>query len=155
LPRFKPYENPTKLHGEDLHDITPYLQFTGKDGKIVTHTLSEELGLKDTVRLDIVGYYPWATIHTTFVEDPNEGTPGVRLTMQDPHNGADATEWLVAGDSSTAASTLGDVEFEHRVGSAAEVRAAREGVTKLHRIDVKLPGFEQSLFVEPGKSYPL
>jgi hypothetical protein len=155
LPRFKAHEDPAQLRGEDLHDITPYREFTSKDGKLVTHTLSEELGLKDPVRLDVVAYYPWATIRTNFAEDANEGTPGVKLILKDPHTGTDASEWLVAGDAQTASSTLGDVEFEHRIGGAAEIKAAREGVTRIHRIDVKVPGFENSLFVEPGKTYPL
>ncbi len=139
----------------DLHDITPYAEFDGKDGKLVTHTISEELGLKDPVRLDVVGYYPWATIRTNFAEDANDGTPGVKLVVNDPHTGLESTEWLVAGDSQTASSTLGDVEFEHRLASAAEIRVARENLEKIHRLDVKIGSFESSLFVEPGKSYPL
>src|SRR5688572_8188302 len=74
LPRFKDYDaerkNTDKLDKSDLKNIRPTMPIREASGETVHKSLAQAFGLKDEVRVDVIGYYPYANISTRFVEDP-------------------------------------------------------------------------------------
>jgi hypothetical protein len=96
LPRFKPYAeelgNADRLDKSDLRGITPMVSM----GEGKTRKVSDEFGTED-IKLDVVGYYPWATVRSSIVDLDGagetrassrlNGNDAIKLTMTDPHTG--------------------------------------------------------------------
>jgi hypothetical protein len=158
LPRFKAYDvelkNTGALEEPDLQDIRPYMMI--KDGGgTVQKSLAQAFGLKDEVRIDVIGYYPYAHISTQFVEDPQGNNVGIRLNLNDPHEGSPIEEWLVASETGHSAAMLEGAEVEHRDVPAELLEPLKRAARELHRIEATAGGHTQTLFVEPGGTYPL
>ncbi len=161
LPRFHEYTaelgNTSQLDGSDLHDIVPTVSMRDpQTGELAQRTLAQEFQLPAPLKLDIVGYWPYAQIESKYVEDPKATDAGVKITLTNPHTGQGAEEWLVASDPQNSRKSIPGMELEHRnVADAALVAKLKESAGEAHKIEVKVGDFAQTLTVQPGKSYPL
>src|SRR5688572_8214496 len=160
LPRFKAYgaelNNTKALDKPDLKDIRPYLMINeGPGGASVQKSLAQAFGLKDEVRVDVIGYYPYANIATRFIEDPHASDIGVKLELNDPHEGSRIEEWLVASETGHSAATLEGAEVEHRDVPIELLEPLKRAANELHRVEAKVGGHSEVLFVQPGKTYTL
>jgi hypothetical protein len=159
LPRFKAYDaeqnNTHKLDKPDLKNIRPYMMIKQPDGSTEQKTLAQAFGLKDEVRVDVIGYYPYAHIVTRFVEDPHASDVGVKLELTDPHGGDRIEEWLVATETGHNAATLEGAEIEHRDVPVEMLEPLKRAANELHRIEAKVGGHSEVLFVQPGQTYPI
>src|SRR5258708_5582198 len=118
LPRFKAYDsalgNGAYLNHTDLANITPYIDVQDDRSKPpVRSSLSKTLGWKDELKLDVVGYYPYANISTHFEEDPQASVAGLRMTLPDVHEGQDFETWLVSSAPRYRFNTLQGTELHH------------------------------------------
>lgn len=162
LPRFNTYSaelgNADYLLAGDLRGIVPsYIHGMDQEtGKAVLRPLASELGLSDGLKVDVLEYYPYATISTRFIDDPTVNNTGLRLTRSDPHTGREVSEWLVGSDRNAAWIPVGQVELEHRhAANEIERYALQHAATQFHRLDVKLHDYADTLYVEPGQTYTL
>ena len=161
LPQFKAYlpelNNTGILDRGDLKDIRPVFQTRDPRTKEVKKASVKELfGLGDELRLDVVGYYPYGKIVSDWSEDPSVNEPAVVLSIANPHTGAEAHFWLVAGDAHHAGTVLGTVELEHRqVREDESLRMVEAVAGKMHELKIEVGDYQQTMFVEPGKSYEL
>jgi len=161
LPRFKPYlpelNNTQRLDRSDLTGITPTVQSRNPQTSQVRPTsLKELLKLSDDLKLDIVGYYPYGHIASDWVEDPSVENPAVVLSIANPHTGAQTEFWLVAADARFAGTVLGNVELEHRhVREDQSLQMVQQVAGKMHQLEITVGNYKETLFVEPGQSYPL
>ncbi len=171
LPRFNAYRAGQGaraqffLRGSDLHGIQPRMQPKGPAGaEVLERTVSDLLNLPHPLTINITGFWPWAVVQKSFVEDPAGGQQGVRLRMQMPGgHGTDAAQphaesfdWYLVGSSpSDADRMLAGAEIEHRIGGPQAAELYSIAARQIHQLKVKVKGFEQSLDVEPGKSYDL
>ncbi|MGH7179019.1 MAG: hypothetical protein ACREJC_16700, partial [Tepidisphaeraceae bacterium] len=159
LPRFHAYSaesgNDSRLDREDLRSIDPYFRtFDPTSGEQRAVGLARALGLAD-LRIAVVGYWPYAQVVSDFVEDPSASGVGVRLTMSDPHTRQPITQWLVAS-TPPQPHIVFNSEIEHRhLSSQSEVASLAQAASNIHELQVKLGDDAQTLFVEPGKTYPL
>ena len=159
LPRFKTYADPDspKLDHRDLRGFAPaFLSMDPNTGEAKPEALANDLGVP-TVWLDITGYWPYAEIKTDYVEDPAGNLSGVAVHLNDAQGGATTpTAWLVGSDPSAKSQDMGGVELENRIASgASEIAAIKKSAAQIHRIDVKVKGYTQQLFVEVGGTYKL
>jgi len=159
LPRFKAYSDPTDsiFAHRDLGGFAPcFLSMDPNTGEAKPEPLAGDLGVPE-VWLDITGYWPYAEIKTDYIEDPASNQSGIALHLDDAHaDAATPIAWLVGSDPTAKSQDLGGVELEHRIAaSAAEVAAIRKSANELHRIDVKVSGYTQQLFVQVGGIYTL
>lgn len=181
LPRFKSYPpnsaEAKKMAGSDLVGIDRAVFVDVAEKQYIERPLAQMLGVGDPVKIDVVGYYPYAQVSSDYTDDPEGDFSGVLLTARDPHDAgghhahdghdhsghdhaADASRqmWVVSkGESQTL---LGDAEIEFRERSADEVNtlaaiAKSAGGAASHQIAVKIGGFQQNLPVDVGQSYPL
>jgi hypothetical protein len=161
LPRFKTYlpelNNTAILDRADLRDIRP--EFNSRDPQTRQPrktSLKELLKLPDELRLDVVGYYPYGKIVSDWIEDAGVDEPAVVLSIANPHTGAAAEFWLVAGDAQHAGTVLGTVELEHRhVREDESIRMVQQVAGKMHQLEIAVGDYKQTIFVEPGTSYDL
>jgi hypothetical protein len=158
LPRFEDYDadrNPERLQREDLTKIEHVIPVPA--GMNVGNDLSSWLGLPDKVRLDIIGFYSYADINESVVEDLASSNIGVEIKIPSPR--ADipgSTLTLTSADPTAARQTLGNVELDHRDVSEESLAMIRESASHLLHLTANLPNRPQiKLDVEPGKSYPI
>lgn len=158
LPRFRAYDDAlgnagwlTKRAG--LRDIALTRSFK-HDGKVEAEKVP---GVSGDLRVDVVGYWPYATVQTTFNEAKEGGVPAVRVTMPGVHGGgSEAPEsWLVASEPRNAVATIEGTELEHRHRPADMIAAMKQAASRVHRIEVRLSNHQETIWVEPGKSYTL
>lgn len=161
LPRFKTYlpelNNTAILNRPDLKDIRP--EFNSRDPQTQQAkklSLKELLKLPDELRLDVVGYYPYGHVVSDWSEDESVNEPAVILSIANPHTGAEAHFWLVAGDAHYASTVLGTVELEHRqVREDESLKMVEQVAGKMHELTIEAGSYKETIFVEPGKSYEL
>jgi hypothetical protein len=149
LPRFATYDekngNASKLHGEDLSNIGAGLK------------LQQALGLDKPVEAKITAFYPYADIVTDYADAPDGNEHGVQCTLDAGHGEGTGpiAFWLIGSDRRTERNILG-VDLEHRhLPHSFEPSLLQEAATNIHKLDIKLKDFTQTLAVEVGKAYPL
>jgi hypothetical protein len=160
LPRFKDYDqslgNSAELVSRGLHDILPTAALRDDpSARAVNKTLSQWMGWKDPVTFDIVGYYTYAQTTTRFVDDPTSSTTGVRLSVPDVHEEQDVEAWVVQSDPRYRYISQFGAEFEHRQADATAMAAFTDAAKKIFQLDFKLPGYADTIYVQPGQTYPL
>lgn len=161
LPRFKTYlpelDNTAILNRPDLKDIRPEFNFRDRQTRQAKKvSLKELLKLPDELRLDVVGYYPYGRIVSEWSEDESAHEPAVVLSIANPHTGAQAHFWLVAGDAHYASTVLGTVELEHRhVREDESLKMVQQVAGKMHQLEISVDSYKETIFVEPGNSYDL
>lgn len=158
LPRFKSY--PANLDAapldRDLANLPLIGWFAGDKGQPVQRSLGKLLGMSGEITVDIVGYHPYATIASDYVEHPEGTLAGVRLSTPDPHSTGTGNEsWLVASDPKDRATDFGGIVIEHRHLPTNSVAVMTESATQMHRLDVQAGDYTQSLFVQVGQTYEL
>jgi hypothetical protein len=160
LPRFKDYDqsldNADELAQRGLHDISPTAALRDDpSAPTVNKTLSQWMQWKDPVKFDIVGYYTYAQTTTQFVDDPTSSTTGVRLTVPDVHEDQDVQAWVVQADPRYRYISQFGAEFEHRQADPTALAAFTDSAKKIFQLDLKLPGYSDTIFVQPGQTYSL
>ncbi len=162
LPRFRAYSpelgNTAKLKGEDLHNIVPYIQTRDDAGILRSKPLAQAIGLSE-LSLDVAGYWPYANIVDDYVEGEGDLT-GVKVTLTSPHEEMQGmgrgSQWLVGTEDNARSTMMGPAEVEHiPLASQEEIDAVIKGAKELHRLEIKVGDFQQTLLVEPGKTYAL
>lgn len=159
LPRFKSYSDPTDsvFDHKDLRGFAPcFLSMDPNTGEAKPEALAGDLGVPE-VWFDVTGYWPYAEIKTDYSEDPASNESGIAVNLDDAHQGAATpTVWLVGTDPAAKSQDMGGVELENRIaGDSAELAAIRKSAGELHRIDAKINGYTQQLFVQVGGTYTL
>lgn len=149
LPRFATYDekngNASKLRGNDLTEIGPGMK------------LQQALGLDKPVEAKITAFYPYADIVTDYADAPDGTEHGVECSLVDAHGEGTGgvSFWLIGSDPRTVRNMLG-IDFEHRhLPHSFEPSLLQEAVDNIHKLDIKLKDFSQTLSVEVGKDYPL
>jgi hypothetical protein len=158
LPRFNTFSkesgNTDKLSRRELRDVQPVFAVRNpRSGDVEQHTLAEHLGVP--LRIEIVEYFPYAHIESDYAVTGNGNETGILLEMTDPHDESKQRAWLVASDPRWAKSLAG-VELAHRHlphGIDAEMFA--DAVREIHRLDVTIGDFNDTLDVEIGQHYEL
>ncbi|MBC7782383.1 MAG: cytochrome c biogenesis protein ResB [Burkholderiales bacterium] len=114
----------------------------------------EMAGVKD-LRFAVVGYWPYADIRQRLVDRAGGGV-GYSL-VGPPHPGEDPHDlMLLAGALRYSRTSLHEIELEHRaLADPAELSAVAVAASRFHTLNVKLPGFEQSLVLDVGREYRL
>ncbi len=163
LPRFKEYGdenfNTAKLAKTGLRDIQPAMTVrdaaTGQPKQI---PLNEAYGWKEKLQVDIVGYWPYANVATSFSTDESSDDVGVRVAMEDPHSGKLQETWLLASDSRYKARQIagGNLEVEHRHQTDPNiVDGLKTAAAQILQLSFAAGDKKGDTFVEVGKIYPL
>ncbi len=166
LPRFQQYDeamgNADSLRRRGLWNLRPTLAAADKDGKRVDESLAELVGVHGDLRVDVVGFYPYATVRTDFDRvDPASATSGVELSMGDPQDPQASADWFLVGSDPRFKADRGDAEHlidsQHVDADPAVAAKLVEAAGELFRLDLTAPGLAGSttLYVAPGKTYPL
>jgi hypothetical protein len=157
------YSDPTAsvFDHRDLRGFAPcFLSMDPNTGEARPEALAGDLGVPE-VWFDVTGYWPYAEIKTDYSEDPASNVSGIAVNLDDAHSSASGgtatpTVWLIGTDSAARRADLGGVELENRIaGDSAEVATIRKSAAELHRIDAKVNGYSQQLFVQVGGTYTL
>lgn len=159
LPRFHAYAsergNEDRLGRRSLRDLDPWFAVRDADsGELRSRSLATALGLEQPLRVDVVGYFPYAEARSTFLPGDPAGVAGLELTASDPHGGAPLRWWLVSADAEARRIVLGEIELAHRhVGDAATLDDLERAASGLHRLRAIVAGQEHVLDVQPGTSH--
>jgi hypothetical protein len=158
LPRFKVYSaeqgNDGYLRRAGLTGMEPSLKVRNAQGQAVSKPLAEMLGAKD-FKIDIVGYYPYATVIDRYVEGGGN-LSGVKLVLNAPHMGVSQTEYVINGEPGHEMTMLGSSEVRHvKLGDAAGMDEVAKAAEHIHLLDVKAPGYEKVIPVTVGGKYEL
>lgn len=162
LPRFKEYDerlgNADVLVGRGLTGIMPALEITNSStGEKHTENLAELIGCKgQQLKLDVVGFYPYAETSTDWVPDPASNVSGVDVTMEKVADSEAVNEWWLVGsdprfqfDNDRAL-----MDMRHVDASPDMVDALTKAAGQLFHLSVALPGQKTTeLDVQIGKSY--
>jgi hypothetical protein len=140
LPRFNSYgpdlQNSARMQRNDLSNISAMHPLQGRELK----EISETLGLKDKVRFDILGFYPYADVNSDVQEDPASNNTAVELKI-DGSDGATAGSLLLsAAQPDTARQIVGVSEVEHRQLSPADLEIMKQAAANMLRLTISLPG---------------
>jgi hypothetical protein len=148
LPRFGSYsadDSPGVFDYRDLSNITKMVPIVGDSH--APQELGKLLGLDQPVRLDVVGYYPYADVLEDVLPDDSSGNVGVALRIDAPHAGDDNnTLTLCSADSSAAKQWFDQTELEHRDVSPEALTMIRESANHIFRISVTLPNHAAQQF---------
>ena len=180
LPRFKDYDeklgNSRKLTNRGLTGLSPSMEVADANGNKRMENLAHVMGSKNDLKVDVIGFYPYAEVEPDFVTDPNSKATGVDVTMKwagDPPAGAPLIphQWTLAGSDAEHDELPEQVEIksegqkslipihlemQHRDADNAMVEAMSRAVTELFHLDVTLPNQKPiPLDVQIGKSYPV
>ncbi len=162
LPRFGTYEpddaaSAKALGRAGLMGIEPKLWMKGPaDAAATERKLGEAMGLKGPLTVDIVGYWPYATIQTKWVEDVAGGAVGIVLSLDAPHLQSTATLSLVASDPQSAGTTVGDAELEHRqMSDPSSLKLMELAAKQIHRLAIQVGEYDQTMYVSPGREVAL
>ncbi|HTL29265.1 MAG TPA: hypothetical protein VL282_08590 [Tepidisphaeraceae bacterium] len=149
LPRFATYDdehnNANKLRGKDLTDLGAGMK------------LQQALGLDKPVDAKVVAFYPYADIVTDYTDAPDGNEVGIQCMLSDPHGdaGGNLAFWLINSDPRTQRTMMG-ADFEHRhLPHSFDPSLLKEAIANIHKLDVKVKDFSETLNVEVGKDYPL
>jgi hypothetical protein len=126
----------------------------GQDGKF--NRLTDALGIPGNLRLDVVGYWPYATVMSTYVAmGPSGGADaktGFKVIATTSSGQSFEQGWAVGADGETV--QVGEVEIEHReLGSPQAIPAIASMVGKFHHLDITIAGKTTPLDVALGGKY--
>ncbi len=154
LPRFKAYDetlgNADYLDRESLQNLVPVLP-----GRQVM-TAHEMLGVKD-LKFSVVGYWPYADLRQRLIPSPGSKDVGFSMQLPDPDDVSTKRDLLlIASNMRYARTSWGSVDFEHRAAESEEkIQEAIGSTLSLHELQVALPGYEQTHYVQVGQTVPL
>ena len=164
LPRFQQYDDMdgtgAALAGrKGLTNIEPAFDVADNANHPVRENVAmqvEPVGFAGDMRVDVVGFYPYATVQTSFDQtDPASTTTGVELSMSDPNDPAASADWYVVGsDPRYAVDNEHIVDLEHSTGNAVILS---EAAGQLFHVDVTVPGVKEafSTYVKLGQRLPV
>lgn len=154
LPRFGLFDEQSArtsmLDRPALKGIEPRVQVWDQSvGQSQAMSLAQAIGAANPVRLDVVGYYPYAR-PAGWTVGPESNSAGLKITGP-----AGEAAWIVAGDASDSGIPLGErVYIEHRhMPTAADVQMAAAAAKLVHKLKVRVGPTQQDLSVEPGQTY--
>lgn len=155
LPRFKQYqEGDRRISGSDLKNLEPVVIRKGTDGKEQVTALYQVMGLKDPIKFDVVGYWPYGEITSNYIKaNGGGGKTAIKVEAFDNENVLRRRIWMVADDASGGHHDLEELEIEHRESGDDAVQAITEAVGKIHQLQVTAGGENRTMFVELGRSY--
>jgi hypothetical protein len=164
LPRFQEYSqlrgNVSVLNRKSLRDIQPAVTLTGTETSASKRlSLKDAYGWKEPLSIDVVGFWPYAFVNTSFTTSAESTDVGLRIAMTDPHTQQPQETWLMSGDARFASRPVADgaIEAEHRNEPDENIaeglkNAASQLLPLTYSIDNKS---KAEVFVEVGKTYPL
>ncbi|HEV7300415.1 MAG TPA: hypothetical protein VGN72_13695 [Tepidisphaeraceae bacterium] len=163
LPRFNEYgeehRNVASLNKSGLRDIVlGSMMRDGDTGEVKRVPFHEAYGWKNELKVDIVGYWPYASVATSFATDPESKDVGLRLAMVEPHSNQPQETWLMGSDARHRQRTLGDgaVEVEHRHQEDENiVEGLKNAASQVLQVTFNVGDKKGDTFVEVGKTYPL
>jgi hypothetical protein len=163
LPRFADYsadrKNLAALNKAGLRDILPGMTVRdGNGGAVKRVPFNEAYSWKNPLKIDVVGYWPYANIATSFATDPESKDVGLRLAIVDPHSNGEQETWLMGADPRHRMRRLADgaIEAEHRHQDDANiVEGLKNAASQTLQLTFNAGDKKGNAFVEVGKSYPL
>ena len=121
-------------------------QTTGNRSRV---TLGEALGLKQDVRLDVVGYYPYGRVDRWKIDPKATGT-ALQIRPGD-HADSPTPLWIVAGRASESVVPVGPAAIEYRqLPTKADVAIQTAAAKQLHDLSIKVGNVAIEDHVEPG-----
>jgi hypothetical protein len=155
LPRFKTYTDESAF--SDKLKNRPLAYEIGSDGETPTlRAMSADLGLKQDITVDVVGYHPYANLITDYEPDPAGKATGIRIQLSDPHSGQAKALTLVGADPTHRFYDLGGVTVEHTpMPAGLDLDKIAGSSTAMHKLDVTIGDIKQSLTVQVGKTYEI
>ena len=166
LPRFGEYSqtlgNDSRLDRPELRSLSPELRDI-VPGTFETRSapLHEMIGAQNPVKLDVIGFYPYAVVKRWDVAKPGQEVPAadrrVAIAIRDTAEREPSAIWLVPdGPVTDYRLIIGQIEIEHRtVPTREDAKMLAASLGRLHRVSVRLGDFNSEFFVEPGRSYDL
>jgi hypothetical protein len=166
LPRFQQYDATTGNEGglrrRGLWDLQPTLTAADREGRPVKESLTELVGATGDLRVDVIGYYPYADVQTNFdASDPASNTTGVELSMSDPMDPQAARDWYVVASDPRFKTHIDDFsEAQHLDGDADVATKVADAAGQIFRLDATVdgrPGGDKPavLYVHAGETYPI
>ena len=166
LPRFQEYDEATgnvaTLRSRGLWDKPLTLTTQDRNGKPELESLADLVGAKGDLRVDVVGYYPYADVRTNFDStDPASTVTGVELSMADPMDPQSARDWYVVASDPRFKTHIDDFsEAQNIEGDADVATKVADAAGQIFRLDVTAagrPGGDKPavLYVHVGESYPI
>jgi hypothetical protein len=166
LPRFKIHDTAGqgRMDRPDLQDLIPTLLWPSKEtGLFESVPLAEKFQLPSDLRFDILAYYPYAQIETRPETTTDTARSVIEITIRDPHAHAPGhseddghdhsiTRFITADDPSRRATPLPMGIAEHRAVDDTHINELIAASTALHRLEVKLPNYQQTLHVAVGQT---
>jgi len=157
LPRFGAYDprlgNDRRLRARDLRSIGDFVAIDANRVNERPESLDRALDVAGA-RIDVVAYYPYAEILTSFADDPSSSERGIQLTWDDPSGGR-REGWLVADEPRFESRIIGGAEFEHRdFGASGDENLPKQlaDAARVHHLHVLLSGKSLDLTAEVGKT---
>jgi hypothetical protein len=153
LPRFHEYDeafgNATYLDRPALRDLEPQVRAVDvKTDQRSLVSLSQSLGLKDPITLDVIGYYPYAAAERWKI-DPKINSTGLRVSNADH---PETATWMVARQAAEAVIPIGEAVLEHRhVPTQADIDISTGAAKRLHKLTITSGEVNETDFVEPGE----
>jgi hypothetical protein len=180
LPRFKEYDekygNSRALLNRGLTGLSPSMEVADANGNKHMENLAHVMGSKNDLKVDVVGFYPYAKVQPDFGIDPASSATGVDVMMKwagEPPPGAPLIPhlWTLAGSDAEHDELPESVEVEsngqkslfqiglevqHRDADTAMVEAMSKAVGELFHLDVTVKDQKPiPLDCQLGKPYPV
>lgn len=169
LPRFHSYEPTDKpnwrMGGSDLRGIKPVVvaraapaadAAAGGTGasQVKVAPLHQMIGHGSEIELDVVGYWPYAEIVTSYLSGTGSGITGVRVIAED-HDGHEVRRmWLVGSEGAGGSEMLGELELEHReVATEAVANEMIAALGKVHVLEISAGGESKRVGVDVGSKF--
>ncbi len=156
LPRFSSYgKDSSRLQQPDLSNISK-MTLLGSGIQEPTD-LSKWLGVNQPVKLDIIGFYPFADIDTQVEQDPLSPDPGVELDIP-PSPGMAGSIVLLSTDSSAPLKSFNQnqIEMVARHVQPDSLKNIEDAAHAMFHLTATLPNQpEWEADVEIGKTYPV
>jgi hypothetical protein len=164
LPRFNEYSaangRANYLNRSSLRDLNLTVNGLSPDKtRPMAVELGEAIGLGQPLKMDIVGYWPYAEVLDQWKTDQPTGQVGIRLEAAGAAENDVVPAYLLGSENDAASAffhtdTDSIIEVRHLpMNSAESIEAVVASLKKMHQITVTAAGKEHALDVQPGESY--
>ncbi len=169
LPRFKIHDPAIgrPLRGDGLTNLIPTIRWPNEQtGEFEKMPLGDQFQLGGEVKVDLIAYYPYATIQSAPAKTDDRSKTAIELSIRDPHaadghsadDGHDhgdgtITRWISANEPTRRATPLAMGMAEHRAVDDGHIEEMIEAAKNVHKLDVEIGDIKQTLGVSVGESY--
>ncbi len=169
LPRFKVHDsNSRRMAAEGLRGLVPMIRWpNSQTGEFETLTVAEKFKLPSDLHIDLLAYYPHATIESRPVQTGAPDKTAIELIIHDPHadmpgHGADdghdhgvITRWISADEPTRRMTPMALGMAEHRAVDDAHIDEIIAAARSMHRLEVTVAGQSLTLTADVGQTYPV